>query len=85
MAQFDPNRPPMSLSESEELLKRSGDWEATKAGWSGMFGELQLLAVVLGWLAVVVLALWAAAAFIGPMAAGILGFIVAIIWLGRRS
>lgn len=50
-----------------------------------MFGELQLLAVVLGWLAVVVLALWAAAAFMGPMAAGILGFIVAIIWLGRRS
>lgn len=84
MAQ-DPNRPPMSLRESEELLNRSGDWEATKAGWMGMFGELQLLLVVLGGLAVVALALWLGSAVIGTTAAGVLAFVIAIIWLGRRS
>ena len=83
MAQ-DPYRPPMSLRESEELLNRSGDWEATKAGWAGMFGELQLLVVVVGVIGAAALALWAGSSLFGATAAGVAGLVFALVWLNRR-
>lgn len=85
MADFDPNRPPMSLKESEDLLKGSDDWKATKAGWAGMFGELWLLVIVVGAALIAGLVLLIGGTILGSTVAGLLGLAVALLWLNRRN
>lgn len=50
MPKFDPHARPMSLDESETLLKADADWQRTKDGWH-VFGQfilfLALLAVLI--------------------------------------
>lgn len=82
---LDPHKPPMSLKESEDLLKGSNDWQATKAGWAGMFGELSLLVVVIGAALIAGLVLLIGGTVLGSTVAGLLGLAVALLWLSRRS
>ena len=80
MAQ-DPYRRPMSLSESDNLLRSADDWEATKRGWAADFGILALVIVaVVGAL----LGLLGVAAVAGPVVA-VIAFVVAVlIWHDRK-
>ncbi len=82
---YDPNKPPMSLKESEDLLKGSDDWKAAKAGWAGMFGELSLLVVVIGTALIAGMVLLIGGAVLGSTVAGLLGLAVALLWLSRRN
>ena len=43
-----PYERPMSLSESENLLRGADNWEATKRGWVADFGILALVFAALG-------------------------------------
>lgn len=53
MAQFDPLKKPMSLSESEELLKGAADHDRVKSDWAFLgnsfvaFGAVIALAAIL--------------------------------------
>lgn len=78
-------KPPRDLAESEDLLKGSEDWNATKAGWSGMFGELSLLVIVVGAVLVAGLVLLLGGTILGSTVAGLLGLVAALFWLSRRS
>lgn len=85
MPKFDPNKPPMSLRESEKLLKESNAWEESKLGWSSAFGEILTVGAVLGTFGLIALALWLLSLVIGPTPAGIIGLIAVMIWLGRKE
>lgn len=85
MPKFDPYKPPMSVKESEQLLKGANDWEASKLGWRAAFGDFLTVAVLLAGFAGVALALWLLSLVIGTTAAGLIGFVGVLIWLGRQE
>lgn len=80
MAQ-DPYQRPMSLGESENLLRSADNWEATKRGWAADFGILALVIVAIGG---AVLGLLGVAAVAGAVVA-VVAFVVAVfIWHDRK-
>ena len=48
MAQFDPLKKPMSLAESEELLRGHADTEASKNAWRSFGGLLLFILAIAG-------------------------------------
>lgn len=72
MAQFDPYKKPMSVAESEELLKGAADQDRAKDAWKTM-GWIALLLVAVG----VVLA----ALFLGLFGGGQVGPVVLVLFL----
>jgi len=72
---------PMSLSESEELLRSADNWDATKRGWAT---DLGILALVLVAVAFAGLALFGLATTVGPVIAVIAFVAAVIIWHDKK-
>ena len=81
MPKFDPYKPPMSLDESERLLRSADQQQFAKADRAQLLMILGLFAIF----AAVGIALWLGSLVIGATAAGIIGLIGVLIWLGRRE
>lgn len=81
--------PPRDHRESLDLLKKAEQWEQWKRNfWPNLLavsGEFLTIAFVLAVVAAVVLALWLGSLLIGATAAGIIGLIAVMIWLGRKE
>ena len=85
MPKFDPYQRPMSLQESNDLLNGADDHDAAKLGMRSTFWEVVTLGAVLGLFGAVALALWLGSLVIGATAAGVIGLVGVMIWLGRRE
>ncbi len=85
MPNFDPQRPPMSLSESEHLLKAAGAGEERKLWRATVFWDWLTISAVLGLFAAVAIALWLGSLVIGATAAGLIGFLLVMLWLWRQE
>jgi len=72
---FDPHQRPMSLEESDRLLRGAENWEATKRGWGADLAiwSLFLVAVAAGGLA-----FFGIAAVAGSVVA-VIAFVVAVL------
>lgn len=77
----DPYQRPMSLSESENLLRDADNWEVTKAGWMSGLG---ILALVVAALAVGAVLFFGLAAAAGPIVAVIVFVVAVLIWHDQR-
>ncbi len=81
MAKFDPYKRPMSIEESEDLLRGADQQEYTKADLrvNLAIGGLLLLFVA------VAAAIWLGSLFIGATAAGLIAFFLVMLWLWRQE
>ena len=81
MAKFDPYKKPMSVQQSEQLLRDADKHDATKAHFQSnlMVGGLLLFFVA------VAAALWLGSLLIGATAAGLIGFFLVMLWLWRQE
>lgn len=81
MVNFDPDQRPMSLQESEQLLR---DADAHDATWAHF--QLNLLGVgLIVFFVAVAIALWLGSLVIGATAAGLIGFFLVMLWLWRQE
>lgn len=69
--------PPMSMSESENLIRSANNWDATKRGWVADAG---ILALVLVAIVAAGLAFFGIAAVAGPIVAVIATVVAVFIW-----
>lgn len=81
MPKFDPYKPPMSLDESERLLRAADQAKYSKAD----FGEYLLIGGLLLLFAAIGVGLWLLSRVIGTTAAGLIGFFAVMIWLWRKE
>lgn len=81
MAKFDPYKRPMSLEESEQLLRDADSHDAT---WAHFQLNLMWLGLLLFFVAVAA-ALWIGSLLIGATAAGLIGFFLVMLWLWRQE
>lgn len=81
MPKFDPYKPPMSLDESERLLRAADQEDFAKADRAQTLMILGLLAIFAG----VAVGLWLLSLVIGPTPAGLIGFFAVMIWLWRQE
>jgi hypothetical protein len=77
----DPYQRPMSLSESENLLRDADNWEATKAGWISGVG---ILALVVAAIAVGAGLFFGLAAAAGPAVAVVVTVLAVLYWHDRK-
>lgn len=85
MSKFDPYKPPMSLQESDGLLKAAEQHELNRFTWNGVWETFQFWGMVLGVPTVIGLALWLGTAMIGANATGLIALVIIFIWLARRG
>lgn len=81
MAKFDPYKKPMSVQESEQLLRDADKHDATKAHFQS---NLMIAGLLLFFVAVAA-ALWLGSIVIGATAAGLIGFFLVMLWLWRQE
>ncbi|MFN7152935.1 MAG: hypothetical protein ACK4OE_04520 [Acidovorax sp.] len=76
-----PYERPMSLSESENLLRSAENWEATKRGWLADFGIFALVVAALGVGALIFFGLVAAA---GSVVAVVVTIVAVLYWHDKK-
>ena len=76
----NPYKPPMSLQESESLLRSADNWEVTKDGWISGIGILALVCVAITVAAALFFGLAAAA---GPAVAVVVAIVAVLYWHDR--
>ena len=76
-----PYERPMSLSESENLLRSAENWEATKRGW---VADLGILALVLAALGVGALFFFGLAAAAGSVVAVVVTIVAVLYWHDKK-
>ncbi|UIS65480.1 replicase [Acidovorax phage AP1] len=81
MAKFDPYKKPMSVQESEQLLRDADKYDATKAHFQS---NLMIAGLLLFFVAIAA-ALWLGSILIGATAAGLIGFFLVMLWLWRQE
>ncbi|WP_333906862.1 hypothetical protein [Delftia acidovorans] len=81
----DLKKPPLSHEESKRLLKAAHSWDATKLGWRAAAGEWLTIGKIVAIFSAVGLVLWFLSLALGTTAAGVIGFLAAVIWLMRKE
>lgn len=77
----DPYQRPMSLSESENLLRDADNWEATKTGW---VTGAAVLALVVAAIAIGAGLFFGLAAAAGPAVAVVVAVVAVLYWHDRK-